>query len=449
MVGTPTRRPGRIGARLIAGGLLVVGLTGAGAAASAARAQGGSPAVVVGPSQPVLATGVAPTGVTSGIVTATVEPPLQNVGDSGQAITVASAPISASGGFVLTADPGVGSMESVVNDAIANNGGWVNMDLIETGANGETTIQSVSRQFVSSSGQMVSATSIDGAGAGASSLGSWSGDEADNESTTIDPTQYAVVVPAGTVAAAVAASRVARGNLSLSRVPGTGVTPDAGCGDTTMLLSQVNIDTVVGEMHTANGIVEGNGDEGHGTYFAYGSNADSSVDVGFQQSTGAPWSVSGSVHIGNNAGSTQASIRPVGNQFGYKIRSGFMHQHLKHTVCGETSYESTTTKWTGVPDQIVPGSEPADYVHNLDGDCSNANKNYTSKHYPGESWSRTTNQLTHFDLGFGAFGFTGGTQSGASKWVQMRWQWNSDSSTYWLCGNDNAPGYAHRIFAGY
>jgi hypothetical protein len=429
--------------RLIVAGIITLALVGA-----SGTARGGTHAagqVTISGTTPVLASGVAPAGLTDGIVTATVTADAA-VGGTVPVTTLASAAIDASGNYTLTANPGGSpTIASAVKDAIVKNGGWLNIDLTSVGANGETVVQSIARQFVGSSGAMVSKASIGSAGTSAGGLGAWVGDEADNGSTTVDPTRYAVVVQAGTAAARAAASRMTAAK------PSSTVAPDFVCFENATLVSQTDVGTVVGEMHTANGIVKGNGDDGHGTYFSYGSTSDSSIDVGIEESSGGPWNVSGSVHIGNSNGSTQATIQPIGSQFGYKIRSGFMHQHWHYSGCS-TYEESTTSKWTGVPYSLnspPADSLPADYNHNLDNDCKNANAFYTAVHFPGSAWSRTTNQLHHFSVAFSAFGFEGGSQSGASRWVTMRWQWDNTSPKYWLCGDDNDPGDAHRIFAGY
>ena len=152
---------------------------------------------------PVFASGVAP--VTNGSVVAMATPNLATVGSSAPAIRVATAPIDAAGNFVLQPDTTSGAMASLIAAALAQNNGWVNLDLIETGANGETTIQSIARQYVDASDQPVPPAAFHAAWrqraphshlkkslAASSGLGHWLGDEADNGSTTVDPA-YAVI----------------------------------------------------------------------------------------------------------------------------------------------------------------------------------------------------------------------------------------------------------------
>jgi hypothetical protein len=327
-------------------------------------------------------------------------------------------------------------MASVVAAALAKNNGWVNLDLMEIGANGETAIQSIARQFTDGSGQAVSAAAIQSAGANTSPLGHWAGEEGQQGSTTVNPSEYAVVRQPSAAAAKLAAARIR--DATVSPTGADGVTPSSGCIEEATVVAQTSIDTVVGEMHTANGI-----DSAH-TYFAYGNTADSSLDVGIDSGSG--WNVSGSVHISNGSGHTNAETWPIGDQFGYKMRSGFLHQKWQYYGCA-TYYEVKTSKWTLNPDGLVPGSEPADYVHNLDNNCKN--NPYYARFYPGQSWSRSSNAFTHFTLGFSVWGFEGGTQSGASTYVQIHYKWNSASSVYYLCGNDDYIANAHRVYAGY
>lgn len=415
---------------LIVGCVIVAAFLAAGARSAAARSRAQAPTTVGG--VPVLATGVAP--VTNGVVTASITPATQTIGDTVRPAEVASAPIDSAGNFVMPADPGSGAMASVVQDALAKNNGWVNLDLTAIGANGETAVQSIARQFVNDSGQTVTGGKLRTAGSAASGLGHWTGEEGDDGSTSVDPVQYAVVTRPSQAAARLASAQIA----AASRRPLGTTTPYAGCIEHATLQAQTSIDTVVGEMHTANGIVSS------ATHLSYGNTSDSSLDVGID--SGGGWNVSGSVHISNGSGKTNAETWPIGNQFGYKMRSGFMHQKWYYQGC--TTYtKATTSQWTLNPDGLVPGSLPADYVHDLDNNCKN--NPYYARFYPGQNFSRSSNAFTHFTMGFSVWGFQGGTQSGASTWVQIHYKWNNDTSVYYLCGNDDYIPNAHRVYAGY
>jgi hypothetical protein len=127
----------------------------------------------------VLASGVAP--VTGGRVVATMDPDLKKVGQSARAIQVATAPIDASGNFVLRPDPTSRPLARAIIKAIAKNDDWVNLDLVETGADGKTAITSIARQYVDDSGKPLSLAEF----RAAPGSGHWVGDGAGN--TTVDP----------------------------------------------------------------------------------------------------------------------------------------------------------------------------------------------------------------------------------------------------------------------
>jgi hypothetical protein len=416
---------------VIVGGVIVGAFLAVGARSAVAGAKAQPPTSVGG--VPVLASGVTP--VTNGVVTASITPSTKKIGDSVRPVQVASGTIDSAGNFVIAADPGSGAMAPVVQDALAKNNGWINLDLTEIGADGETAVQSIARRFVNDAGQTFQAGALRTAGSAASGLGRWSGEEGDDGSTAVEPAHYAVVTQPSLAAARMASLRIA----AASRKPLETVVPNAGCYELATLQDQTSIDTVVGEMHTADGI-----DKAH-TYFTYGNTADSSLDVGIEASGSGSWDVSGSVHISNGAGTTNDANYPIGSQFGQKMRSGFLHQKWLYYGC-VTYTEIKTSTWTLHPDGLVPGTLPADYVHDLDNNCKSSP--YYSKWLPGENWARSANTFTHFDLGFNVWGFQGGTQSGASNYVELHYKWNNANSVYYLCGNDNWIAGAHRVYAG-
>ncbi len=133
---------------------------------------------------PVLASGVAP--VTGGTVVATVMPDLQKVGQRGRLIQVATAPIDASGNFVLRPDPSSGPLSSAIVKAIAGNNSWVNLDLSEMGADRKMAVTSITRQYVDASGKPVSLAEF----RATPGSGHWVGDTG---GTTVDP-KYEVVI---------------------------------------------------------------------------------------------------------------------------------------------------------------------------------------------------------------------------------------------------------------
>lgn len=119
---------------------------------------------------PILASGVAP--VTASHVDAMVTPATGKVGKQVGMTQVATAPIDASGNFVLRPDPTSRALAPAVVDAIANNNSWVNLQLFEFGADGKTAVTNIARQYVDASGRAFSLAEFRAAPAS----GHWVGD---------------------------------------------------------------------------------------------------------------------------------------------------------------------------------------------------------------------------------------------------------------------------------
>jgi hypothetical protein len=116
-------------------------------------------------------------------------PDLTKDGQSARAILVAKAPIDASGSFVLRPDPASRALAAAIAKAITSNGGWVNLDLNETGSDGKSAITSIGRQYVDASGKPFSLAAF----RAAPGSGHWIGN-VNGGSTTVDP-KYEVVFP--------------------------------------------------------------------------------------------------------------------------------------------------------------------------------------------------------------------------------------------------------------
>ena len=91
--------------------------------------------------------------MTGGTVLATMIPDSAKVGQVVRLIRVASAPIDASGNFVLRPDPTSRPLAAAIVKAITKNGGWVNLGLQEDGADGKQAVTNISRQYVDASGK--------------------------------------------------------------------------------------------------------------------------------------------------------------------------------------------------------------------------------------------------------------------------------------------------------
>jgi hypothetical protein len=119
---------------------------------------------------------------------ATVTPDSTKVGQRVRLIQVATAPVDASGNFVLRPDPTSRPLAAAIVKAIAKNNGWVNLDLLETGADGKTAITSIPRQYVDASGMPLSLAEF----RAAPRSGHWIGNGADG--TKVDP-NYEIALP--------------------------------------------------------------------------------------------------------------------------------------------------------------------------------------------------------------------------------------------------------------
>jgi hypothetical protein len=112
---------------------------------------------------------------------ATVTPDSGKIGKRVRMTQVATAPIDASGNFVLRPDPTSRALAPAIVEAIRNNGSWVNLQLFETGPDGKMAITDITRQYVNASGKPLSLAEF----RAAPSSGHWIGDGTGN--TTVDP----------------------------------------------------------------------------------------------------------------------------------------------------------------------------------------------------------------------------------------------------------------------
>ena len=161
--------------------------SGAGPGGTPSRAATGGAGSGGAPNEgPVLAGGVAP--VSGGRVVATVMGDSARVGQRVRVTQVATAPIDASGNFVLRPDPTSRPLAAAIVKAISKNGSWVNLDLLETGADGKTAVSSIARQYVDAAGKPISLAEF----RAAPGSGHWIGNATGG--TTVDP-KYEVVLP--------------------------------------------------------------------------------------------------------------------------------------------------------------------------------------------------------------------------------------------------------------
>jgi hypothetical protein len=110
-----------------------------------------------------------------------VTPDSGKVGKRVRMTQVATAPINASGNFVLRPDPTSCPLARAIVEVITNNSSWVNLQLFETGADGKMAITNITRQYVDASGKPLSLAEF----RTAPGSGHWIGDR--TGSTTVDP----------------------------------------------------------------------------------------------------------------------------------------------------------------------------------------------------------------------------------------------------------------------
>jgi len=190
--------------------------------------------------------------------------------------------------------------------------------------------------------------------------------------------------------------------------------------------------TRVGELHTWSSMTN---------RFAYGTRADSDIDVAFKTPT-SRWHVSGSVHVGNSSGQStsagQTATTGPGEYTSRAVKARFIYTHWYQ--CGTGNKKTRAAKWNGY--NLAKGAG----VSSRDGECSELVNHIFS---PRQDWTRDRNRATYWgaaaDLGF----FIVGARSGFSRWVTSQWWFGSTLASTTLCGVSKPPGQARRVFAGW
>jgi hypothetical protein len=73
---------------------------------------------------------------------------------------------------------------------------------------------------------------------------------------------------------------------------------------------------------------------------------------------------------------------------------------------------------------------------------------YKIPYSPGTTFDRWRNDFVRWTGDASAFGVGLSAQSGSSTWVTIHYNFNQNSGSRYICGNDAKPPSAHRIFAG-
>ena len=185
--------------------------------------------------------------------------------------------------------------------------------------------------------------------------------------------------------------------------------------------------TTVGEIHV--------GGDATGR-FTYGRTADSNIDVGFSATGAGGWSISGTVHVGNSLSATVWAERGPG--WGTKFKTQFEYEKRKYGGACQ-GYKIVGTRWVGGTDTNEP-------VYGT-GVCD-AYPNTSVPYGKNSGFFRDANRAYRWGTALTVFGVTLGARSGYSTSVSYRYSTGSQLGQHWVCGNNDYPLYATRIFAG-
>ena len=189
----------------------------------------------------------------------------------------------------------------------------------------------------------------------------------------------------------------------------------------------------------------------HGTArYARASSADSDIGVGVKY--GSTWSLEGTTHVGN---SDEVSVsKSASGRFGWSLTSSFRYSRWQFSsnnnpiacaVPPAPMYVVESVRWNGT--SLATYGDLSSY----DGKCATAYASHNDPMTGNDTFSRVSKRLITFTWGLNVS--TGLTinmaeTSGASSNVTFDYWTGTDRSTYNLCGSDDFPAYAHRIFAG-
>jgi len=217
-------------------------------------------------------------------------------------------------------------------------------------------------------------------------------------------------------------------NISAITLPNSGDSPYV-CFNT--VIGNTDAYTTIGETHTTSDMTE---------VLTYGKTADSDVGTGISYNQGNTWSLSGTVHIGTTKAAAVSWTR--GPNYSHRESSQFHYTEYWVQGTGCNYYTIVATKWNG---GAIDGSDVSTYDHH----CKTTYNQWKVAFAPHTTFLRSTNNYVTFTLAATVFGWGGVTnQSGMSTWVQGSWSFSQGSGNRYLCGNDDFPTYASRIFAG-
>jgi hypothetical protein len=237
--------------------------------------------------------------------------------------------------------------------------------------------------------------------------------------------------------AAAAEGRTARGQPSIQASEGA-LVGAAAIGSDNPYCYRINDEfrtayTVIGELHTWRDMT---------ATFGYGTSADSDISAGFSFDGGSTWTLAGQLHVGN-ATSTRSTKTVSSDHYGRTIRSQFEYvkYHYAGWFCYDDAVYQAPWRWTG--GGIIAGSSQTRF----DGKCGST---YPKVYLYGRntSWSRSSSDFTNWSLAASVFGAGLKAQTGASRSADITYTFGSASPYHRICGSDDYPARATRVFAG-
>jgi hypothetical protein len=166
--------------------------------------------------------------------------------------------------------------------------------------------------------------------------------------------------------------------------------------------------------------------------WAYGTTADTDVEVGVQVTPTSSWTISGTAHVGNSTGASIQGATP-GDYDRYPM-TFFEFQQGHYTCTGEKHV--VASRWLG-------GFTDTGGVPTW-GCYSSPQSSYRLQHLQGSNYQRFFNRASKLygaaDLGFVSLGAT----SGYSSHVAMAWTFARNWA--WVCGNNDYENYAGIIY---
>ncbi len=191
--------------------------------------------------------------------------------------------------------------------------------------------------------------------------------------------------------------------------------------------------TVIGELHTWRDMT---------ATFGYGTSADSDISAGFSFDGGSSWTLAGQLHVGNST-STRSTKTVSSDYYGRTIRSQFEYvkYHYAGWFCYDDAVYQAPWRWTG--GGIIAGSSQTRF----DGQCGSTYPKYYL-YGRNTSWSRSSSDFTNWALAASVFGAGLRAQTGASRSADVTYTFGSATSYHRICGVDDYPARATRVFAG-